>query len=309
MTSSQLPARRNLLVTLGAFLIAFILWQYEPVSFLVYPLRLFVTFIHELGHGLASLLTGGQFVRFELKSSGAGLAYSIGGVRSIVISAGYVGTALFGALLLYFTNRVKRPEWIAIGLGAFFIILAILYTGVCLCHLNTLERVISGGLLLLGFGYFLVAEEDRGRWIGLGIALSGLLAFVYRGAGDNSLAVIVGVLSGVALILIGYWGWQGRRQLTILCLNFLAFVVGLNAITDAWFLLKIVQNERLIVRNDAVAMAQAVGLSATVWAALWIITAIGLLGFSVWLTFLRPQYNGVKMTVKSGYQANENPSV
>lgn len=288
MHTSEWAARRNAILALGAFLIAFILWQYEPVSFVVYPLRLFTTFIHELGHGAATLFTGGDFIRFEVKPSGAGLAYSNGGLRTLIIPAGYVGTALFGSILLYAANRARHPEWIAMGLGGLFIGLAMLYTGVCLCHLNTGERILAIGSLAAGFGYFLIADLDRGRWIGLSIALLGLLAFVYWGAGDNSLAIMVGVLSGVALILLGYWGWRGHRDITLFVLNFLAFVIGLNAITDAWFLLKIVRNDQLILRNDASAMAAEVGLSATFWAFLWIVTAIVLLGVSVWSTFFRP---------------------
>ncbi|NJL94766.1 MAG: hypothetical protein HC915_14135 [Anaerolineae bacterium] len=51
--------RQDLLLALGAFLVALVLWQFSPTSLVVYPLRLFVTFVHELGHGVATIFTGG----------------------------------------------------------------------------------------------------------------------------------------------------------------------------------------------------------------------------------------------------------
>ncbi len=286
---NRTAVERDVLLALLAFLIAFALWRSNDFSLLVFPLRLFVTFIHELGHGTAALLTGGRFDHFELKSTGAGLAYSRGGVRSIIIPAGYMGTAIFGAMLLYVTNRFKRPEWIAIGLGVFFAVLTLFYSGISLGNLDGSERVLAFAPLLGGTGYFLVAEENRGRWIGTGIALLGGVVSLYWGSGDNALAMVVGLLSGVILMLVGYLGLIGYIEITRFTLNFVAFVVGLNAITDAWFLLKIVRNDRLIVRNDATAMAETVGLTAPFWAGLWILTAIALLGISVWLTFFRQE--------------------
>lgn len=94
---SRLAYQRDMLLAFGAFLVAFVLWQYDPFSPIVYPLRLFVTFIHELGDGSAALLTGGKFQDLQVMPSGAGLAYTSGGFRPAVIAAGYVGTAIFGA--------------------------------------------------------------------------------------------------------------------------------------------------------------------------------------------------------------------
>ena len=45
-------------------MIALVLWQMQGLFFLAYPFRLFVTMIHELGHGMAAVLTGGRFPAF-----------------------------------------------------------------------------------------------------------------------------------------------------------------------------------------------------------------------------------------------------
>ena len=50
-----------------------------------------ITLVHELGHGLAAILTGGSFLYFEVFPNGGGLAHTSGGLRFVVIPAGYLG--------------------------------------------------------------------------------------------------------------------------------------------------------------------------------------------------------------------------
>jgi len=285
----QTKSKQNdLLLAFGAFGIAFILWQFRPLSLVVYPLRLFVTFIHELGHGVAALATGGEFVRFELQSSGAGLAYSAGGIQPIIIAAGYVGTALFGAALLYAANHITKPQHLAIGLGGAFVLLTLLYSGLGLGNFNILEILLTSAVML-GTGYVLLTTSDdqRRRYAAGGLVLAIGLG-LYFGAGDNALSVVVGISSGVLLILLGVYG---QRDPTLFILNFLAFAVGLNAISDAWFLLQINSRSDFFLRNDASSMAAVTPLPAVFWALMWMLLAIVLLGGVIWFTFVRRQAN------------------
>jgi len=264
-------------------MVAFVLWQFSPTSFVVYPLRLLVTLIHELGHGTAAILTGGEFVRFEVFSNGAGLAYTRGGIRPIIIAAGYLGTAIFGATLLWVANRMNKPQQLSRLLGLLFAMLALLFAGLALENFNILEIGITLGLVLVS-GYFALRVTTRNARI---IAFSGLvvsiLVALYFSAGDNFLTVLIGVLSGALLLLVGQFG---KRNVNLFALNFLAFVVGLNAITDAAFLFQIVSNNTSA-RNDAISMANEVILPAEFWALSWMLTAIVLLGASTWFTFIR----------------------
>ncbi|MEM6285150.1 MAG: M50 family metallopeptidase, partial [Chloroflexota bacterium] len=85
--------------------------------------RLFVTYVHEAGHGLGAVLTGGRVIRFVVSADGSGLATTAGGTRSVVIAAGYLGAALFGSGLFYIANRYSRwDRLIAIFLGMFMVI-------------------------------------------------------------------------------------------------------------------------------------------------------------------------------------------
>jgi len=75
---------------------------------IMYPLRLFVTFLHEFGHAFGALITGGDVLGFVVNEDGSGVTTTRGGVRSIVIMGGYIGSAIFGNLLFYIGARKER---------------------------------------------------------------------------------------------------------------------------------------------------------------------------------------------------------
>ncbi len=120
--------QRALIMALIAAAIVFILWNIPALSGVLYPFRLFVTFIHESGHGIAALLTGGEFGRMVISPDGSGFATTSGGARAIILPAGYLGAALFGALLFYLTNTIPFPKTMALLLAVMLALLTLLYT-------------------------------------------------------------------------------------------------------------------------------------------------------------------------------------
>jgi hypothetical protein len=120
-------ARRKVLgITALALVIAYLLWvnpmNWGIISVMMYPLRLFVTFIHEAGHSLAAIISGGDVIGFQVSADGSGLAITRGGSRALIISAGYLGAALFGSILFYVINRFPRYiDILAFMLGVFMI--------------------------------------------------------------------------------------------------------------------------------------------------------------------------------------------
>lgn len=280
------PRERDLALAFAAFAVAVLLWQIDSLSLLTSPLRLFVTMIHELGHGLAAILTGGSFLHFEVSRHGAGLAYTRGGSPFAILQAGYLGTALFGAGLLLLTHATRRPGPIAMALGGLIALLSVLYSGLRLSHLSPLEIVVTGGVLVAAIGLILTRDSGIGRALGFGsAALGGLLLVNFAGT-DSSLRTLgVGVISGLALSLLG---WRGRRDVVLVVLYFLAFLTGLQAVTDAWVLLKIVSTPRaLMPMNDAQLMANAYGGSAALWALVWIALDVLIFGGAIYLAFVR----------------------
>ena len=129
--SASVPRVRNdwrHWVGLLALAIALIvLWQVPWLSWLVYPFRLFGTFVHELSHGLAALATGGHFQRFSVQPDLSGLAWSAGGVRMIVTSAGYIGSAIFGGILIALHARWLSARTMLYAMTIVFALLCLLF--------------------------------------------------------------------------------------------------------------------------------------------------------------------------------------
>ena len=87
---------RILWITLATVIVALLFWD-TPVFL---PLKIFVVLLHEISHGLAALLTGGSVERLVLLQDQGGLAFTRGGNRFLILSAGYLGSALWGALFM-----------------------------------------------------------------------------------------------------------------------------------------------------------------------------------------------------------------
>lgn len=62
------------------------------------------SYFHELSHGLAALFTGGQIVRIQLFTNGAGLCTTMGGSQLLISFAGYAGAVAWGVLIYKIAN-------------------------------------------------------------------------------------------------------------------------------------------------------------------------------------------------------------
>jgi hypothetical protein len=150
-----LSRKDTLLITFAAMVIVYILWNVEALSPVLYPFRLFVTYVHEAGHSSMALLTGGTVGKFVVESNGAGVAWTAGGSRALIIPAGYLGTAFFGAVLFYILNTRPYAKTISIILGIMLIAFSVLYAGRTDGNDIPLALIIGvlggGGLIALGW--------------------------------------------------------------------------------------------------------------------------------------------------------------
>jgi len=69
---------------------------------ILWPIRLFVTIIHESGHAICTVISGGTVKYLQIHPNGEGVTWGASPewAQWLVISGGYLGTTLFGALLL-----------------------------------------------------------------------------------------------------------------------------------------------------------------------------------------------------------------
>jgi hypothetical protein len=136
-------------------LLLIVLWQIPGVGFVVYPFRLFGTFVHEISHGIAALATGGDFHRFTVSPDLSGLAWSAGGWRWVISSAGYIGSAVFGGVLILLAARGAASRVLLMALG---LLLGLL----CLLFVRNLFGILSG--LVLAAATFYAGYRLRPPW-------------------------------------------------------------------------------------------------------------------------------------------------
>ncbi|WP_419162350.1 M50 family metallopeptidase [Candidatus Palauibacter sp.] len=92
------------------FLTVWFLWN-TPF---VYPVKLFVVLLHEISHGLATLATGGEIVAIEITPLEGGLCRCPGGNAFLTLSAGYLGSLLWGGLMIWGAERFPAfSSWLA----------------------------------------------------------------------------------------------------------------------------------------------------------------------------------------------------
>ncbi len=108
------PSRPALTTLLLACAASVALWYVPYASALLYPVRLFVTFIHEGGHALAATLTGGVAERIFIQPDASGVTQALGGWGIAIVMAGYLGATAYGALLL---TLARRPGLARLALG------------------------------------------------------------------------------------------------------------------------------------------------------------------------------------------------
>lgn len=128
-------------VVLALSVLALVLWD----TVFLWPLRLFVVFLHEISHGLAAVLTGGRIVRIDISPNEGGVCWTAGGIGFVVLNAGYLGSLLLGASLLVASTRPRIARAVIFALG-------VVVTGVTILFVRTafafLFGVLAGGLVL-----------------------------------------------------------------------------------------------------------------------------------------------------------------
>ena len=213
------PSRSALGRLLLASVLSIVISLVPLLSPLLYPLRLFVTFIHEGSHALAATLTGGNPTQIAVMPDASGVTHSSGGWTPVIIMAGYIGAAAYGAAML---TLARRPGWSRFALGV---------SGVIVASLDF-------GLVRNGFG------------LGWGIAIAaGLLLSAWRLPAKA--AELTAMFLGVQCVLNSLYD--------------LRTLIGLSTLVNGPI-------------SDAVLMSQVIPLPPIVWAVLWSLLSLGILG-------------------------------
>ena len=192
---------------------------------LLYPFKLFTTWVHECGHALMTVMVGGHVTSITIDPDTSGVTQGLAPAgrltRGLVASSGYLGAAVVGCLLMAATRVQKRTHVILAGIGAFMLLTLVLWM-----------RNIFGAAVVLVWGVALVALARQG-------------------------------IGNAARFL----------------LSLLAIQVALNSLYDIRVLFLIDGGP-----SDAATMARLFLLPSWVWATLWMVISVAMLGATLWAT-------------------------
>ena len=151
---------------IGIFIVIALLWNTQ----VVYPLKIFVVFMHEVSHGLAALATGGSIIEIQIVAQEGGHAITAGGSRFWTLTAGYLGSLLWGGLILLLAARTHFSKWISTVIGVGMILISVLYLR---NSFGFLFGVGFGGALILVGKFF---SETINGWL---LRVIGLTSCLY----------------------------------------------------------------------------------------------------------------------------------
>ena len=178
-------SRPQMKLLIVATVISIALWLiskyfFTSASYLVYPLQLFATFIHEGSHVLATVLTGNSVQSLTVSPDGSGVVWSqtSGWFSQLLISsAGYLGTTAFGTLLLVWM-RYNFSSRNALYFSSGFVGLMTIVFGLLMPVWNILSVKVTFGSVLftvfagaiLSAGLFALARFGEMKWVNFGLA-------------------------------------------------------------------------------------------------------------------------------------------
>lgn len=119
--------RMQLMVALLIF--SALCWHAPYISTILYPFKIFTSIIHEACHALMARLTGGNVAIIQISPDEAGVTSWIGGYEPAVVSAGYMGASLFGALLIWLGRKPEVAKNVLQAIGIVILSITIFYGG------------------------------------------------------------------------------------------------------------------------------------------------------------------------------------
>lgn len=137
----------------GIFVVVALLWRTPLVA----PLKIFVVLLHEISHGLAAVVTGGEISHIEVSAQQGGVAYTRGGSRFVTLSAGYLGSMLWGGLIMLIAARTKYDRALSIAIGVAIAVVTLLYVR----SWFGFGFALAFALVLIGAGWKLSHEANE----------------------------------------------------------------------------------------------------------------------------------------------------
>jgi len=206
--------------------------QFLQVPLIRLPISFLSTWVHELGHGLGAVFTGGRFIELTVLPNFSGIAQTVTTndfQRAMVILIGLLGPSLLGILMIILTRGLNWSR-------AALIVLTGLLAMSQLWAADSFTRITLGsGTVILGFIAWKVPNHAVfyiSHIIAIALCLDALTGFGYFFIGNAEISgSIYRSDSGVMADILGgpHWLWGGL----IAALSIVILFAGV-ILSDRW---------------------------------------------------------------------------
>lgn len=177
----------------------------KQLPFIGIPFNWLESYFHEISHGLAAIFTGGNIVRIQLFSNGAGLCTTLGGSAFVIAFSGYAGAVLWGVLLYKIADfKSSLSRYLSFCILALLVVTCVLWVRDMLTFIICL-LLIALFALSVKISYFnLLASVIK--LFALMVLLNSLQSPLHlidgRGIGDGSALANITFIPEIVWILI-----------------------------------------------------------------------------------------------------------
>jgi hypothetical protein len=199
------PERSARLLLLASIVLTAVLYVIPYGHYVAYPLLLLSTLAHEMGHGIAALLVGGEFESFVLYADTSGMASTVVGGRlaaAWVAAGGLVGPSVAAVVLFLLGTRPRIARY---GL----LVVAALLVLACVLVVRNLFGILFVSLVAAAAGGIALRASPRVAQIA-SVFIGTQLALSVFSRGDYLFAAVAQTangekLSDVALMADALW--------------------------------------------------------------------------------------------------------
>jgi hypothetical protein len=96
--------------------------SYRIECLLTFSTQMLVIAFHEFGHAITACCTGGRVKSISLDPREGGVTHMSGGISALTLPAGYLGSSLIGALLIFCGFDIVASKVASIVLGVCFLL-------------------------------------------------------------------------------------------------------------------------------------------------------------------------------------------
>ncbi|KXN86627.1 hypothetical protein AN958_09931 [Leucoagaricus sp. SymC.cos] len=176
VAQSPLQPSSDQMVAMAVIIFGF--WNVPVVRNLINPLKLFTIGWHELCHIIAAIFTGGRILKITIDPHVGGATIVEGGVPTVILSAGYIGSTLFGGVFILagWTSLVAKIMSFVLGIGL------LMPLALVRDKLTIVLTFLYEGLLI---GFWFIDHAQALRWYCLFIGVMNILFVIWDVADDR----------------------------------------------------------------------------------------------------------------------------